>query len=69
MEGRDPATGYYLPQSIKGALRSKLSLEGAALNADMDFQIGSLPRPKDVVTREGHLTITVAYLVGIPYRS
>ncbi|SDP33123.1 hypothetical protein SAMN04487914_10883 [Arthrobacter sp. ok909] len=69
VEGRDPATGYYLPESIKGALRTKLSLEGAALDADMQFELGSLPRPNDVITAEGHLTITVSYLVGIPNRS
>jgi hypothetical protein len=68
VEGRD-ANGYYLPQSIKGALRTKLSLEGAALDADMQFELGSLPRPNDVITAEGHLTITVSYLVGIPNRS
>ncbi|MDQ0923343.1 hypothetical protein QF038_001851 [Pseudarthrobacter sp. W1I19] len=68
VEARD-VSGNYLPQSIKGALRSKLSLEGAALDADMQFELGSLARPNDTITAEGHLTITVSYLVGIPNRS
>lgn len=69
VQARDAATGYYLPQSIKGALRSKLSLEGAALGADMRFELGSVQRGTELVTREGHLTITISYLVGIPNRS
>lgn len=69
VQARDASTGYYLPQSIKGALRSKLSLEGAALDADMRFELGSVARANDLITREGHLTITVSYLVGLPNRS
>lgn len=66
---RRDANGVYLPESIKGALRSKLSLEQAVLDNDMRFEIGVLPRPAGVITAEGHLTISISYFVGITNRS
>ncbi|MFD4554410.1 hypothetical protein ACFWP5_08780 [Streptomyces sp. NPDC058469] len=68
VEARDD-TGAYLPQSIKGALRTQLSMEGAAINNTMRFEIGSMPRQNDVISAEGHLTITVTYFVAVANRS
>lgn len=65
VEARDKTTKQYLPNSIKGALRTKLAMDDATIGDDMTFELGVLPRPDDVITAEGHLTITVSYYV--PY--
>ncbi len=68
VEQRD-STGAYLPQSVKGALRTKLTMEGSVIDNDMVFEIGSVPRPESTLTSEGHLTISVSYLVGVANRA
>lgn len=66
---RDPVTGAYLPQTIKGALRANLTLGGFAISNDMKFQLGMLPRPNDMITSEGHLIISLDYFVPAANRS
>lgn len=70
VEERDPATGRYVPDSIKGAIRTRLELDPASwVRRDMRFEIGSVLRTTgtdDLVTREGVLTVTVVYPVDIP---
>lgn len=69
VEARDKTTGQYLPQSIKGALRTKLTMENIALNQTMTFELGIVPRTEKLLTSEGHLTITVTYDVPIANRT
>lgn len=66
VEARDPATGGYLPTTLKYALMHRFSMDGKALNQDMAFELGALPRPEDGFTQEGHLTFSISYLVPNP---
>ncbi|WP_425005772.1 hypothetical protein [Mycolicibacterium sp. S3B2] len=66
VEARDPATGHYLPQTLKYALYNRLTVTGLEMNQGMTFELGVLPRSDELVTQEGHLTITVTYLVQNP---
>ncbi|NQD39969.1 hypothetical protein [Glutamicibacter halophytocola] len=68
---RDPATGNYLPNTVKGAIRSDL-LEGVeAVAPTMNVEYGLNPRaigenPKTEyadLTAEGHVTFTVQFSV------
>jgi hypothetical protein len=62
---RDKTTQQYLPNTVKGALRSRASLDGATLDGEMRFELGTLLRPGDTVTREGRLTIGYSYDVQV----
>lgn len=66
VEARDPATGNYLPQTMKHALLTRFTVSGLELNQSMSFELGVLPRSEELVTQEGHLTVTVTYLVQNP---
>lgn len=69
VEARDLTTGQYLPQSIKGAFRTKLTMENVLIDQTMSFELGILPRPQDLITSEGHLTLTLTYQVPIGSRT
>lgn len=62
-EARDAATGKYLPNSIKGALKTRLKMDDAVLQEDMTLELGVVPRVDDLITAEGHLTVNVSYFV------
>lgn len=64
VEARDPQTGNYLPATLKHALLNRFTVDGLELNQAMTFELGVLPRSEDLVTQEGHLTLTVSYLVA-----
>lgn len=66
VEARDPDTGMYLPSTLKYALYNRFTVEGLVLNQAMTFELGVLPRSEELVTQEGHLTLTVTYLVQNP---
>ena len=63
VEARDPDTGNYLPQTLKHALMNRFTVSGLELNQAMTFELGVLPRSEELVTQEGHLALTVTYLV------
>lgn len=73
VEARDPNTGMYLAQTIKGALRGRLELDPSSfMHRDMQFELGSQLRTTgsdDILTREGVLTITIEYSVDVPNMS
>lgn len=66
VEARDSETGNYLPQTLKHALLTRFTASGLELNQAMTFELGVLPRSEELVTQEGHLTLTVTYLVQNP---
>lgn len=66
VEARDPETGKYLPQTLKNALLTRFTTTGLDLNQSMTFELGVLPRSEELVTQEGHLTLTVTYLMQNP---
>lgn len=69
VEARDPNAGTYLPATLKHALLKRLTVDGLELNQAMAFELGVLPRSEELVTQEGHLTLTATYLVMNPRRS
>lgn len=58
VEGRDES-GDYAQGTLKGALRRDVRLGQGRITGDVQYEIGLAPRSEDVVTAEGHLTITV----------
>lgn len=65
VEARDPETGKYLPATLKHALLNRFAVEGLVLNQAMTFELGVLPRSDELITQEGHLTLTLTYLVPV----
>lgn len=63
VERIDPATGGYDSTTIKYAIMNRFQVEGLALDTNMTFELGTLPRPQDTLTQEGHLTLEINYLV------
>lgn len=63
VEARDPDTGAYLENTLKHALMHRFEMEGIAIDNNLSFELGIVPRPDDAFTQEGHLTISVQYLV------
>lgn len=63
VEARDPETGAYKPGTLKHALMHRFVVDGLALNDALTFELGTVMRPEDGFTNEGHLTLTLEYLV------
>ncbi len=63
VEARDPATGAYLTTTLKYAIMHRFTVNGLTLDDSMTFELGILPRPNEMFTQEGHLTLTLDYLV------
>jgi hypothetical protein len=63
VEARDPDTGAYKPGTLKHALMHRFTAEGLTLDDSMLFELGSVVRPADLMTEEGHVTLTLTYLV------
>lgn len=55
--------GGYDPSTIKYALMNRFQVNGIAFSQSMRFELGVLPRSADLITEEGHLTITLSYLM------
>ena len=66
VEFRDPATGNYSTTTVKHALMNRFTAEVLQLSQAMTFELGVLPRSDELVTQEGHLTMSVTYLVQNP---
>lgn len=62
MAARDAVTGHYLPNTVKGALQANVYGD-SRINKGMTIAYGTMPRPNDLYTAEGHLTINVEYSV------
>ncbi|MGB3684957.1 MAG: hypothetical protein WA991_03930 [Ornithinimicrobium sp.] len=65
IEARDETTGRYLDNTVKKVLRETLEQENLLIAGPTTFEIGTLPRPNDVVTMEGHITVPVQHSVPI----
>lgn len=63
VESRDPGNGNYSTTTVKDALMKRFTAEGLQLSQAMTFELGVLPRSEELVTQEGHLTLSVTYLV------
>lgn len=57
VEGRDPSTGQFLPNSILGALRTNFTLQSNLIENDVDWEYSPQPRPGDLVTSEALVQI------------
>jgi hypothetical protein len=68
VEGRDPVTGNYLPNTVLGALRTKITLGGNALSNQSDISYDLQPRPGKIVTSEALVQIVTRERVFVPDR-
>ena len=66
---RDKDSGEYLPTTVKGALNQNYTLGGATLQQEMGFELNTVPRAPDLVTREGHLNISYEEYVPVTNRA
>lgn len=63
VEARDPDTGAYLTNTLKHAITHRFTSAGLALDDNITFELGAVERPGDIVTEEGHLTLSLSYLI------
>lgn len=56
-------SGAWDPQSIRGVLRSQLSDGVMQIDRQTELQLGMLQRPKNLITHEGHLIVTIRSVV------
>lgn len=63
VEARDPETGAYATNTLKHVLINRFTAAGYAVNDTVIFELGSVARPNDLETEEGHLTLTIDYNV------
>lgn len=61
----DETTGHYETTTIKSALREHLDEQNMVLDDEMTVALGINPRSAELLTAEGHVTITVKYSVNI----
>ncbi len=65
IEGRDPTTGYLLPNTLMYGLRTYITLQSQAvpgivtINSDISISYDNPPRPNMAETREAVIDITV----------
>ena len=69
VEGRDPSTGQYLPNSILGVLRSNFTLSSNLTESDIDWQYNIQPRANLVVTSEALVQVRAIEHVIVPNRN
>ncbi|MFC8008936.1 hypothetical protein [Streptomyces cinereoruber] len=63
--GRDPVTGHYEEQSVKGALRA-FGTEGiVAIGRSVEVMYETQPRQDDVLTAEGRVLFSLQYAVDV----
>ena len=62
VQGRDETTGEYLPQTIKGVLRTNFTLSGLAVENVSRLRKGVIPRSEQLMTAEGHIECTITEL-------
>lgn len=68
VEGRDPTTGYFVPQSLMYILRTNITLGGAVIDNDIDINYDVNPRPQEMFTSEAQILITIRERVIVPNR-
>lgn len=68
--GRDQDTGFYLPRTVKGAIRTMATKGITAIAGTMNVEYGINPRIAGEgladLTAEGHVTFSISYPVDIP---
>lgn len=68
VEGRDPATGYYKPNTAVYALRTNMTLGTAVIDNDIDIDYPEAITSEDGVIVEADITIVVREMVAVPNR-
>jgi hypothetical protein len=75
VEGRDPVTGYLLPNSLMYALRTHLTLSSASvpglvtINNEINISYDAIERPNLPETREAVIDITISERQMVPNRN
>ncbi|MBJ8343939.1 hypothetical protein [Antrihabitans sp. YC2-6] len=69
VEARDPETGAYLPNTLKRALMDRFELNGQGIDQGIEFDLGIDSRPDGSMTQEGHLIVSITYLVDNAFHS
>ncbi|KSZ59663.1 MULTISPECIES: hypothetical protein [Rhodococcus] len=65
---RDPKTGRYLPNTVKGALRAMGTKGLTAVGGNLSVEYGMVPRvngDKGLLTQEGWVRFTIEYPVDV----
>jgi hypothetical protein len=68
VEGRDPETGSFLPNSILGVLRSNITLGQTTISNEVDWTYALQPRGEDV-TSEARISIAVTERIFVGSRT
>lgn len=68
VEGRDPATNQFLPNTVLGALRSNFTLSSNLIENDIDWEYALQPRAEGVVTSEALVQVVAVEKIIIPNR-
>lgn len=70
-EGRDASTGYYLPESIAGVFRTRITMNDKVINiGELSIDYDVVLRPDEVVTSEAHIVLSNIYeRVYVPVRT
>ncbi|MGW6120439.1 hypothetical protein ACWFRF_15460 [Nocardia sp. NPDC055165] len=62
---RNPATGSYGENTVKGAIRRYRTQGIVAVAPSFSVNYGILPRANGIVTAEGHVTFTIEYSIDV----
>lgn len=68
-EGRDKTTGEYFPFSVKGILRTAITLDSGATNFTSSVDYDVIIRPEDTITQEAHIRFNISSTIEVPNRS
>jgi hypothetical protein len=68
VEARDPATNYFMPNTLMYALRTNLTLGSAVINNTVDINYDMNPRPDMMVTSEATVSIITTERIIVPNR-
>jgi hypothetical protein len=68
VEDRDPITGYFVPNSIMGILRTNYTLGNVTLEQEQQIQYFIEARPDNMFTSEAHISISTRERVYVPNR-
>ena len=70
VQGQDPVTGQYYPDSILGAVRKHLTMQNDTLQSDT--QVNFTPNMRGgataIATQEAYITVTVKRFIQVPVR-
>lgn len=68
VEARDPATGFFLPNTLMFTLRTNITLGSSTLGSDVNVNYDLQPRPEKQVTSEAVITMLIRERVIVPNR-